>query len=170
MFRRYAEGESMRQIGHAVGLKKQTVSYHLHRVESMVGKSFLRTQPTGLRWAVREHTQQKRPNGERAASVRDWHALRATFVTLALAAGVPVELVRRVTGHATVEVVLKHYFRPGREQFRAALTDAMPGILTGGKQKVLTPAEELSMLAEIVADGTITDKEKARLRDLVARI
>ena len=35
------------------------------------------------------------------------NALRATWVTLALAAGVPVELVRRVTGHASVEIVLK---------------------------------------------------------------
>ena len=60
-------------------------------------------------------------NGQRTASVRDWHALRSTFVTLALSAGVPVELVLRVTGHATVEVVLKHYFRPDREQFKAAL-------------------------------------------------
>ena len=36
----------------------------------------------------------------------------APWYALALAAGVPVELVRRVTGHATVETVLKHYFRP----------------------------------------------------------
>jgi hypothetical protein len=48
-----------------------------------------------------------------------------------ISAGVPVELVRRVTGHATVEVVLKHYFRPDREQFKAALLGAMPAVLTG---------------------------------------
>jgi hypothetical protein len=45
--------------------------------------------------------------------------------------GVPVELVRRVTGHATVEVVLKHYFRPDREQFRTAMRDGLPTMLTG---------------------------------------
>ena len=42
-------------------------------------------------------------------------------------------VVRRVTGHATVDVVLKHYFRPDREQFRAALAGALPDVLTGGK-------------------------------------
>lgn len=170
IFQRYARGESMREIGNAVGLTKPTISYHLHRLEDMVGKPFLRTQPSGLERAVRKHTRQERPNGERAASVRDWHALRATFVTLALAAGVPVELVRRVTGHATVDVVLTHYFRPDREQFRAALTNAMPDILTGERRKRLPPAEELPQLAAKAASGAATEQEKARLRKLVANI
>ena len=42
------------------------------------------------------------------------HSFRVTWITLALAAGVPLELVQRVTGHRTVEVVMKHYFRQGR--------------------------------------------------------
>jgi hypothetical protein len=108
--------------------------------------------------------------GQRAASVRDWHAPRATWVTLALAAGVPVELVRRVTGHATVEIVLKHYFRPDREHFRAALTAAMPGIITGGRAARLKPADELAALAEKLAAGTATDEDKARLRKLAAKV
>ena len=59
----------------------------------------------------------KREDSERRASVRDFHSFRVTWVTLALTAGVPVELVQKVTGHKTVEVVLKHYFQPGREGF-----------------------------------------------------
>ena len=51
---------------------------------------------------------------------------------LALAAGVPLELVQRVTGHRTVAVVLKHYFRPGREDFRQVLVKAMPKMLGEG--------------------------------------
>ncbi|MDA0990965.1 MAG: tyrosine-type recombinase/integrase, partial [Verrucomicrobia bacterium] len=73
IFRRYAAGESMQEIGDAVGLKKQSVSYHLHRIEDMVGKPFLRVQAPGYRKAVRQHTQAERKNGQRAASVRDWH-------------------------------------------------------------------------------------------------
>ena len=72
--------------------------------------------------AIARVTRAAREHGQKSASIRDWHAMRTTFVTLALSAGVPLELVKRVTGHATVEVVLKHYFRPDREQFRAALT------------------------------------------------
>lgn len=60
-------------------------------------------------------------NRARRANVVGFHSFRTTWITNALAAGVPMELVRRVTGHATVEVVLKHYFRPGREEFRREL-------------------------------------------------
>jgi len=38
----------------------------------------------------------------------------------------PEELVRRVTGHSTVDVVRKHYFKPGREEFRREFEKAMP--------------------------------------------
>jgi hypothetical protein len=107
--------------------------------------------------------------GQRAASVRDWHALRATFVTLALSAGVPVELVRRVTGHATVEVVLKHYFRPNREQFKAALVDAMPKVLTG-KAVRMRPVEELAAIAAKLAAGTATEGDKEKFRKLAVKV
>jgi hypothetical protein len=89
---------------------------------------------------------------------------------LALSAGVPLELVRRVTGHATVEVVLRHYFRPDREQFRAALTGALPGILTGGTPAKAKPAEELATLAGKLAAGTATKEDKKRLRLLAAKV
>lgn len=88
---------------------------------------------------------------------------------MALSAGVPVELVRRVTGHATVEVVLKHYVRPDREQFKAALAGAMPKVLTGKKVR-MKPAEELAALAAKLAAGQATDADKERLRKLAAKV
>ena len=137
--------------------------------QALIGKPFLRVQSVSPKKAVRAVTQAKRAKGQRVASVRDWHALRATFVTLALTAGVPVELVRRVTGHATVEVVLKHYFRPDREQFRSALIGAMPQVLTGRAAKK-TAAEELSELAGKLAVGSATDVDRARFRELAAKV
>jgi hypothetical protein len=44
------------------------------------------------------------------------------------------ELVRRVTGHTAVDVVRKHYFKPGREEFRREFEKAMPQILMNGAQ------------------------------------
>jgi hypothetical protein len=76
----------------------------------------------------------ERDDAMQKASVKDFHSLRTTWITMALSAGVPMELVRRVTGHSTVDVVLKHYFRPGREAFKLALETAMPKMLTGGEQ------------------------------------
>ena len=174
-FNRYAAGESVREIEKATGCFRSTLSADLHAVENWTGKHFMhrgagRHSKASITAAVARTTRTQRKHGQKAASVRDWHSLRTTFVTLALAAGVPVELVRRVTGHATVEVVLQNYFRPDREQFRAVLTSAMPGVLIGPKRGHEEPAEELAALAKKVASGTATREDKNRLRVLAAEL
>ncbi len=143
------------------------------------------TDRTDIKSAMARVSRIDRETGQRAASVRDWHTLRATWVTLALSAGVPVELVRRVTGHATVEVVLKHYFRPDREQFKAALTGALPEVLTGkvenqkpkvelvkgrGNRKAASGKDELVVLAGKVTAGTATKADMARFKKLAAGV
>ena len=49
--------------------------------------------------------------------------------TVMLTAGLPMELVQAVTGHQTVEIVLKHYFKPRRENLRAQVERLMPQLL-----------------------------------------
>lgn len=170
VFRRYCAGESIRQIEKA-GYCKSTVSVDLHTLQDMLGKSFIiGAHGPGMKADIARITRVTREHGQRAASVRDWHALRSTFVTLALAAGVPVELVRRVTGHATVEIVLKHYFRPDREQFKQALAGAMPGILTGSKTARPKPFDELAALSGKLAAGSATHEDKAQFRKLAAAV
>ena len=90
--------------------------------------------------------QTERGNGQRRASVHDFHSFRVTWITLALAAGVPLELGQRVSGHRTASVILKHYFRPGREDFRQVLSTAMPKMLADGGQK--SPKEEMQAILE----------------------
>lgn len=68
-----------------------------------------------------------------------------TWVTLALTGGVALELVQKVTGHKTSEIVLKHYFQPGREAFRQALQSAMPELLTKGHD---SPKDQIRALAQ----------------------
>jgi len=94
-----------------------------------------------------------RKESGKLASVKDFHSLRTTWITMALSAGVPMELVRRVTGHSTVNVVLKHYFRPGREVFRQTLENSLPQVITGSPQALPNPEkpnakEALLKLAE----------------------
>jgi hypothetical protein len=106
------------------------------------------------------------------ASVKDFHSLRTTWITMALSAGVPMELVRRVTGHSTVEVVLKHYFRPGREAFRTALETAMPHMLTGGTEERLDLSKEVLELGKVARSLTheeLIEKNEA-LAKAVARM
>jgi len=126
-----------------------------------------RTNIHGLTWRFQqalknaeiEDTQLKRNDTGRQASVKDFHSLRTTWITMALSAGVPMELVRRVTGHSTVDVVLKHYFRPGKEAFKTALETAMPKMLTGGdpedqksKDENQNPKDALLELVEQAAE------------------
>jgi len=155
------------------------VSVDLGTVETWTGKRFLRRGPGrqtkgqtfGVKTAIARVTRADRQQGQRAASVRDWHALRTTFVTLALAAGVDIELVKRVTGHKTTAIVLQNYFQPNREHFRAALSNALPDVLTGGPgTKPVSDGEELTALAGKVAAGTATDADKKRLRLLAAKV
>jgi hypothetical protein len=161
----------MRAICKATQRPKGTISYDLHTVEDLIGKNFMRSeQARGVKADIATMTRSARKQGQRAASILDWHAMRTTWVTLALSAGVPLELVRRVTGHATVEIVLKHYFRPGKEQFRAALADAMPVVLTGKKPKRLKAADEMGELIEKLKAGTAKAEDKKRLKELTAKL
>jgi integrase len=170
VFTRHIEGKGYKVIARETGIPLGTVSEYVRNAAAITGRRYQRPAADPITRAdIRQATQAQRTIG-RAASVRDWHALRATWVTLALSAGVPMELVRRVTGHKTVEIVLQHYFKPDREQFRAALTGAMPDVLTGGARAVPTPAAELATLAGKVAAGTATDADKKRLRKLAREV
>jgi integrase len=93
--------------------------------------------------------------GLRRASVRDFHSFRVTWVTLALTAGVPLELVQKVTGHKTTDIVLKHYFQPGREDFRKALQSAMPKLLTNGQK---SPKDEMRELIDAVKPKALRER------------
>jgi len=150
---------------------------HLPRTSEYVfpkAEEMYRTNIHGLTWRFQqalknagiEDTQLKRNETGRQASVKDFHSLRTTWITMALSAGVPMELVRRVTGHSTVDVVLKHYFRPGKEAFKTALETAMPKMLTGSEQPSdKTPKEKLLQLAE---DGA--EMEKDAILKMMAKI
>ena len=74
----------------------------------------------------------KRTVGLRVASIRGFHSFRVTWATHALLAGVPVELVQKITGHKTVHVLLNNYFKPGREEIRRVLQEKMPKLLSPG--------------------------------------
>jgi len=168
-FRRYCAGESVRGIEKATGSARATVSADLHAVQEMIGKQFLPgAQGSSIVNAVALVTRVKREHGQKSASIRDWHALRTTYVTLALSAGVPVELVRRVTGHASVDIVLENYFRPDQEQFKSVLTWALPEVLTGDKPPA--PLKELQELTEKLAKGKATEADRNRLRVVAAMV
>jgi hypothetical protein len=80
-----------------------------------------------------------------------------------LTAGVLLELVQKVTGHKTTDIVLKHYFQPGREAFRQALHAAMPKLLTNGQK---SPKDQIREIAEAATTKT-WKRDMARIVELV---
>jgi integrase len=143
------------------------ITYRFKKVMKIAGFLDLAEDATAEEIAKnRGETQQFRAKGLRKASVRDFHSFRVTWVTLALTAGVPLEIVRKVTGHRTAGIVMKHYFQPGREEFRRTLTNKLPLILGGGGGPKALDHQELTM--HLKAMKTKTWKE---IRDeLLARI
>lgn len=145
------------------GFSHRTVSNRLNEFERETGALIVR----GQRRAAKTGGQQEdREDGQRRASLHDCLSFRVTWITLALAAGVPLELVQRVTGHRTVAVVLKHYFPPGREDFRQVLFNAMPKML-GEPSPAPTRDEIRHILAHMTAPTWKRDCE--RLQELIVR-
>lgn len=77
--------------------------------------------------------------GRRAASIYGWHSLRATFVVLAIEAGVPLAYVEKAVGHATASMTLQ-YFNPTGRHAAAAIGSRLGAAL----------AESLAASGEIV--------------------
>lgn len=135
------------------------ITWRVRKVFAAAGFKDAEEDENGKKEKVRGEIHADREGGLRRASLRDFHSFRVTWVTLALTAGVPLELVQKVTGHKTTDIVLKHYFQPGQEEFRRALQSAMPRLLTNGQSK--TPMEQV---AEIAAKAT----SKTAWRDIKA--
>lgn len=82
-----------------------------------------------------------REQGVQKASVRDFHAFRTTWITIALIQGLPMKLVQLISGHSTADIVVKNYFKPQRAELRKALEKCMPDLLTAGKVSTPLPDE-----------------------------
>lgn len=170
VFGEYVGGASVGTVAKSVGVSQSTVSLYLNEIEGQIKCKVVR-RTGGVAEAVKGDKsvlRVERANGLRRASVRDFHSLRVTWVTLALTAGVPLELVRRVTGHKTTDVVLKHYFRPGQEDFRQALEGAMPKLLTTGVHADGHEAasRQTNKHHEVTAEHVKTAKEE--MREMIA--
>jgi integrase len=173
VFELYMDGKTVGQVAEAADMSKGTVSGHLNQIEQALKCRIVRGRhgEPGLTAEIRADTsllRVTRHDSSRRASVRDFHSFRVTWVTLALTAGVPLELVQKVTGHKTAEIVLKHYFQPGREEFRRTLQMAMPKLLSNGQttSEKLPKEEALEILDQTTAKTWI--KDAARLRELIA--
>jgi integrase len=171
---RYSQGQSYRVIKEATGIHKASISEFLHKAEELSGHHFVKdARKKGcFKEAIRSATRVSRTMGNRKASIYDFHALRTTFVTLALSAGIGVEILKALTGHATVEIVMRHYFKPKGSDFEKQLCAAMPASLTLEKKSIAlgetkSIGENVSAVLHLVNSLKLNDEERQQVRELI---
>lgn len=144
------EAEKNRQPGAIYVFPEQATMYQINpdgitlRAKDLLAKAGFHDLEGGDTPPALGTVSQTRKKGLRRASVRDFHSLRVTWVTLALSAGVPMEIVQRVTGHRTAQIVLKHYFQPGKDDYRRTIEAKLPALMGGVSEKPLPSREQLA--------------------------
>jgi len=169
VFEAYLDGKTSREAGIKAGVSQGCASNHLNEIEEAIGCRLVRGRTSDRFPTARLRRQpgllrQERKEGKRDASIRDFHSFRVTWVTLALTAGMPLELVRKVTGHQTAEVVLQHYFHPNRESLRQAIRTAMPRLLTDAPR---SPRDEMRKILEEMTPKT-WERDRKQLLEMLS--
>lgn len=162
IFEKYMAGGTLNSIREELGMSKGGLSEYFKRIEATTGFPVIRHRRPKATVKTRALVHAKR-RGLTRVNQRGFHAFRATWITIALTAGVSVDIVRKVTGHTTVDTVLTHYFQPGREDFRRTLQAAMPALLTNGAP---TRDETMRGILENISSKTLKQDRK-RLLDLL---
>lgn len=166
----YAEGKSYRAIQEERGLSRGTISLFLHEAETLASVRFLPDMPRkgeGIKRTIRETLQGTRTIGRRAASLYDFHCLRTTFVTQAISSGMSIDKLKALTGHTTVELVLRHYFKPKGTDVAGELEAGMAPALTGRnvvKTAAALPAAQPDPVATVAAQlNALTGEQRTQL-------
>ncbi|MDR2677805.1 MAG: hypothetical protein LBB26_04615 [Puniceicoccales bacterium] len=100
------------------------ITLHVKKVlakAGILGVTYNSTQPAACEKVVKRQL--------RKASDYDFHSFLVTWITIALAQGLPMEILQRVTGHSTASVGTKHCFQPNCEDFRRVLENKLPSAL-----------------------------------------
>ena len=97
-----------------------------------------------------------------------FHNFKTSFITMALNAGVPIELLKKIVGNSTVEIVLKHYYHPDSEKLAEVMNEKMPRVLTEAapKPSLATP-ETLRQLRKLT-EGLNADNWSATKLQLLS--
>lgn len=110
----------------------------------------------------------------RKASTVGFHRFKTTFVSLALNAGVPIAMLRKIVGNTVVEVVLENYYQPSRDAIKESLDMRLPGFFTGHVKH--DPVTNLNAALEVLGGLTPMNWEqrvnlaKENLREAVRHL
>ncbi len=159
----YIEGATLPEIASKLRVSKGTVSLHLNTLEELCRCAIFRHRgPAPAEGATEVLETSEGGDRLKRGSRYGWHSFRTTFITQALNAGMPEELVRRVTGHSAVDIVRKHYFRPNQETFRKEFARVAEGFYqTEAEAPAVPDLDAIRAIVEGMKAGTWKrDREK----------
>ena len=160
VYRRFKAGERSSDIAAALQIARSQVSMDLRDAERLTGEALRPLAAATARRKSRldliERTRAKRGIGKCQASLYGWHSLRATFVVLAVEAGVPLADVQKVVGHSTTEMTMQ-YFNPERKHAAERLKRQMRGSVLDGRRNAPRLAEETNAGAVAVPKRNIDE-------------
>jgi integrase len=161
----YGKGKKYREIKEIWKICHDTISDLLHEAQDISGFNFMPENKGGesIRRTIKHTTRKTRTVGTRSASKYDFHSLRTTFCTRAIAGGFSVDMLRALTGHGTVDTVLKHYFKPSGSDYRGELEKVMPTSLLGSNVKAIE--SDVSRLAAQLQN--LSKADKAQLKKML---
>ena len=90
-----------------------------------------------------------------------WHSLRATFVVLAVEAGVPLPDVQKIVGHSTAEMTMQ-YFNPTAKHTAERVKRQMRGTVLDGRHK------RIGATVDVTADTAAVVPSKPSVDDFIA--
>ena len=171
VYTRFKKGMRCGDIATALGVARSQVSMDLREAERLTGETLRPLTVARSRRATNleliKLTRAPRGVGKRAASLYGWHSLRATFVVLAVEAGVPLPEVQQIVGHTTTEMTMQ-YFNPERKHTAERVQQRMRGTVLdgecarGGLIDATTPtATSRISLDEVLA--ALTDEQRKEL-------
>lgn len=140
------------------------------------------TNPDGLNWRLGKIVKAagfSEPDIEtsgprlRKPSTVGFHRFKTTFVSLALNAGVPVAMLRKIVGNTVVELVLEVYYQPSRDAIKDVLDSRLPAFYTGHVKHDL--CADLRVVLETLSGVTATnwqqrvDRAEKKLREAITQ-
>ena len=171
VYAKFKEGMRSCDIAAALGIAPSQVSMDLREVECLTGET-LRPRSIARRrratnYELARLTCAPRGIGKRSASLYGWHSLRATFVVLAVEAGVPLPDVQQIVGHTTIDTTMQ-YFNPEKKHAAERVQMKMRGSVLDGDcargeridatTQIATP---IATLEEILAN--LTNEQRKEL-------
>lgn len=177
VYAKFKDGMKCCDIATALGIARSQVSMDLREVERLMGETLrprsIAKSRRATNFDLAKRTRAIRVVGKRSASIYGWHSLRATFVVLAVEAGVPLPDVQQIVGHTTIETTLQ-YFNPEKKHAAERVQKKMRGTVLGGNCArgepidVTTPSATSAIsLDEAIATLTVEQRKELASRLLL---